>query len=229
MGCRRDDPATTRTFALGNSEAQALREPLWYAAKYGGYSGEHTFGSGAPLARDQWDTQNARGESIPDGNPDNYFFAAEPRQLEESLRRVFDAIIGQTSSGTAASVVANAREGVGAVFQALFEPVRRDTAGNEVAWIGSLHALWIDELGRLREDGNSNAMLDDFAADPVVEIFFDETNPTPENRRTRVRRFLGDPEDAETSVELVELTNLCLLYTSPSPRDRQKSRMPSSA
>ena len=25
------------------------------------------------------------------------------------------------------------------------------------------------------------------------------------------------------------LRNLCLLYTSPSPRDRQKSRMPSSA
>ena len=25
------------------------------------------------------------------------------------------------------------------------------------------------------------------------------------------------------------LSNLCLLYTSPSPRDRQKSRMPSSA
>ena len=28
---------------------------------------------------------------------------------------------------------------------------------------------------------------------------------------------------------LVVLTNVCLLYTSPSPRDRQKSRMPSSA
>ena len=26
-----------------------------------------------------------------------------------------------------------------------------------------------------------------------------------------------------------ELQNVCLLYTSPSPRDRQKSRMPSSA
>ena len=26
-----------------------------------------------------------------------------------------------------------------------------------------------------------------------------------------------------------KLTNVCLLYTSPSPRDRQKSRMPSSA
>ena len=32
--------------------------------------------------------------------------------------------------------------------------------------------------------------------------------------------FVGDP--------LEQLTN-CLLYTSPSPRDRQKSRMPSSA
>src|SRR5665213_4594248 len=28
---------------------------------------------------------------------------------------------------------------------------------------------------------------------------------------------------------LVEMGNCCLLYTSPSPRDRQKSRMPSSA
>ena len=29
--------------------------------------------------------------------------------------------------------------------------------------------------------------------------------------------------------ELVMRSNICLLYTSPSPRDRQKSRMPSSA
>ena len=29
--------------------------------------------------------------------------------------------------------------------------------------------------------------------------------------------------------ELIKLVNDCLLYTSPSPRDRQKSRMPSSA
>ena len=30
-------------------------------------------------------------------------------------------------------------------------------------------------------------------------------------------------------VALAEVTGTCLLYTSPSPRDRQKSRMPSSA
>ena len=34
---------------------------------------------------------------------------------------------------------------------------------------------------------------------------------------------------AATSVIRPALQNVCLLYTSPSPRDRQKSRMPSSA
>ena len=32
-----------------------------------------------------------------------------------------------------------------------------------------------------------------------------------------------------TSKERLDLYKTCLLYTSPSPRDRQKSRMPSSA
>ena len=35
--------------------------------------------------------------------------------------------------------------------------------------------------------------------------------------------------DEETDVTLVMDGRICLLYTSPSPRDRQKSRMPSSA
>lgn len=209
-GCRLSDPATTRTFDLGNSDAQLLKDPLWYAAKYGGFSGKHTYGSGTPLQQSQWDVLDAQGNPGPDGNPDNYFFAVEPRQLEDALRRVFNEIIGRTSSGTAASVVANAREGVGAVFQALFEPSRQDNSGREVEWIGTLHALWIDELGRLREDGNANRKLDDLATDPVVELFFDETNPIEENRRTRVRRFKGDP--AVVTAELDEIERLKTLW-----------------
>ena len=48
-----------------------------------------------------------------------------------------------------------------------------------------------------------------------------------------VRLMVGDDweritvEDAKKSKQ--ERDDLCLLYTSPSPRDRQKSRMPSSA
>ena len=36
-------------------------------------------------------------------------------------------------------------------------------------------------------------------------------------------------EDVKRQAEVVSQRGLCLLYTSPSPRDRQKSRMPSSA
>ena len=36
-------------------------------------------------------------------------------------------------------------------------------------------------------------------------------------------------EDFKELIEFIEKDELCLLYTSPSPRDRQKSRMPSSA
>ena len=36
-------------------------------------------------------------------------------------------------------------------------------------------------------------------------------------------------ENARRSMVEVELNNTCLLYTSPSPRDRTRSRMPSSA
>ena len=36
--------------------------------------------------------------------------------------------------------------------------------------------------------------------------------------------------DKETAMKVaIEMYGYCLLYTSPSPRDRQKSRMPSSA
>ena len=37
------------------------------------------------------------------------------------------------------------------------------------------------------------------------------------------------PPDAGEKIGLGGWCDLCLLYTSPSPRDRQKSRMPSSA
>ena len=48
---------------------------------------------------------------------------------------------------------------------------------------------------------------------------------SPQNGSMEVR-LAYDWSRTETPVELMEV---CLLYTSPSPRDRQKSRMPSSA
>ena len=84
--------------------------------------------------------------------------------------------------------------------------------------IGAIHALWtLDGLGKLDADTHRNALL--------------STNPVL--RRNAVRAL---PLDA-SGVDIIfqsgvindpDLTT-CLLYTSPSPRDRQKSRMPSSA
>ncbi|WP_420426943.1 pilus assembly protein [Algiphilus sp.] len=210
-GCALADGPSAHTYELGDSSAGLLKDPLWYAAKYGGFvkdPSKTASGRLAPLSTSQWDTENALGEPTPDGNPDNYFFAVEPRQLEDSLRRVFQEIVGQVASGTAAAVVANAREGEGAVYQALFEPNRTDANGNEVKWIGSLQALWVDNKGRLRED-NGDFKLGDFAEDPVVELFFDESSADASQQRTRVRRYSGDPaDDDSTIVELADLKPL---------------------
>ena len=44
---------------------------------------------------------------------------------------------------------------------------------------------------------------------------------------------LESRKDLQNSIEkyqnLIKLNNICLLYTSPSPRDKRQSRMPSSA
>ena len=42
----------------------------------------------------------------------------------------------------------------------------------------------------------------------------------------KFKKMVSPGDEIEISVKLDEV---CLLYTSPSPRDRQKSRMPSSA
>ena len=44
-----------------------------------------------------------------------------------------------------------------------------------------------------------------------------------------IAKRLGFKNIVSTEVEIIDEIYTCLLYTSPSPRDRQKSRMPSSA
>ena len=45
----------------------------------------------------------------------------------------------------------------------------------------------------------------------------------------KLRYQLDDPLFTRTGNELIPTPKACLLYTSPSPRDRTRSRMPSSA
>ncbi len=168
----------TRTFTAGTTGgATLLKNPLWYAAKWGGFRdsntptedinkngkldpGEDTNGNGAidfttaptPDLTDEWDADG-------DGDPDNYFYVVNALRLEEQLNKSFTAMLSRASSGTAASVISNSRSGEGAVYQSIFYPTRESDL-NELSWIGELHSLFVDSRGNLREDTDQDQTLD---------------------------------------------------------------------
>ncbi len=169
-------PEVSHTFTIDSGSPNRLLErPLWYAAKYGGFRDANN--NDRPDLQSEWDTSDIFGESGADGIPDNYFPIENPSQLPDALVRVFEqgGAVQRSASGTAAAVVANERQGIGAVFQALFEPTFTDTDGNTVAWSGSLHALFIDAEGFLREDGNGNGKLEGYDRDKVVELRYNQS------------------------------------------------------
>ena len=62
---------------------------------------------------------------------------------------------------------------------------------------------------------------------PVARMFF--TGQLDLNTSRKDLAWFSRSGLEMTEVDWAKLDNRCLLYTSPSPRDRQKSRMPSSA
>ncbi len=208
------DGVQSYTFRLASGAADVLEPPLYYAAKWGGFEdldGDGQFNN--PQSNAEWDVIDQQGNAAPngDGVPDNYFFVTNPAALEQSLGKIFENVIERVSSGTAAAVVANDQQGTGAVFQAFYDPVKNDGA-NSVDWIGSLHALWIDSKGFLREDsdsGGTKGVLDDYQTDKVIELFFDQ-----QAEKSKLRRFSSnqaDVFDESGSVEL-ELSELAPIW-----------------
>ncbi|SEP85134.1 type IV pilus assembly protein PilY1 [Ectothiorhodospira magna] len=98
LGCNNcgvGDPETSVTYTLGGDTAKLLREPLFYAAKWGGY--HKTGGMTFPDDVASWDRTG-------DGLPDNYFFAIDPARLAEGLTQAFDAIAQAATATTSAAV-----------------------------------------------------------------------------------------------------------------------------
>ena len=63
------------------------------------------------------------------------------------------------------------------------------------------------------------------ALDPLIKLLQDEVQEV----KVAAAYALGQIGNEKSGPALVNAFATCLLYTSPSPRDRQKSRMPSSA
>jgi type IV pilus assembly protein PilY1 len=173
------------------TSAALIKNPLFYAAKYGNFNdidgdGTPTYGGNIADSR-EWDILSLDGNEIPDGIPDNFIPVSNPGFLTVSLANIFKVISAKISSGTAAAVVANSSTGLGAVYQAYYHPSYTDSNGHSVSWGGVLHALFIDESGRFREDNGINGKLENTDTDYVIDIFYDQT---VQPNRTRFQRYL---------------------------------------
>ena len=78
-------------------------------------------------------------------------------------------------------------------------------------------------------------ILDDAVYDRLYRelLELEQNHPDLQRSDSPTQRVGGAPAEGFTSVEhrvgMLSLDNACLLYTSPSPRDVEESRMPSSA
>lgn len=100
-------PPHAATFIQGSSTASLLKNPLWYAAKYGGFTeSTPTAGTPEPDLTSEWDALiNATGTAGSDGIPDNYFDVKNPANLISAMASIFDA--ASQPDASAASVATN--------------------------------------------------------------------------------------------------------------------------
>lgn len=123
--CNVGDSATSKNFVLGTSGGSTLEQPLYYAAKWGGYSDD--------------DNGNAPDTAtIAASDPETYFYAIDPAELEASLSEALEIVAA--SAGSASSVATNStRLGTDTViYQALF---------NSSDWSGEVKALNLNSDG----------------------------------------------------------------------------------
>lgn len=124
--------ATTKSFSVGASTAQPLKEPLYYAAKWGGYSYDEekeALDNSANLD----DMVNSRDVY------NSYFYATDPWDLESSLRALFErAAAGIGVASSAATNSTRLTEG-SLLYQAMF---------NSADWSGTLKAWSIDPVSK---------------------------------------------------------------------------------
>ncbi|MFT7558446.1 MAG: type IV pilus assembly protein PilY1 [Flavobacteriales bacterium] len=171
---------TVQKFTASNVQSTSqINNPLWYAAKYGNFEENENAASsdpdapnGKPDLDSEWDTRLVNGEAGSDGIPDSYYPVSNPAHLVSALDRVFEDISNRVSAGSAAAVNAQTGSGEGAIYQAVYTPSLEGASSGRVTWIGELHGMFVDDAGRLREDGNEDGVLDD--SDDVLVLTFDE-------------------------------------------------------
>ncbi|HEU4623250.1 MAG TPA: PilC/PilY family type IV pilus protein [Steroidobacteraceae bacterium] len=124
---------STRTFTPGaTSGADLLKDPLWYAAKWGGFKDQDK--NGVPNLQDEWDENHT-------GDPSNYFLVTNALTLPAQLSKAFNEIIVRTSAAASASVNSGSVSSDTRVYQAKF------SSGD---WSGQLLSFPLNTDGTLK-------------------------------------------------------------------------------
>ncbi|WP_333785373.1 PilC/PilY family type IV pilus protein [Thermocrinis sp.] len=185
----------SRTFTVSGTTARQLKDPLWYAAKWGGF--DDVNGNNVPDLQSEWDKD---GNSV----PDTYFFVANPTKIEESLTKVFSDILSRASSGATVATLTSRASVSSVIVQPYFYPKYTTTDGKEISWIGFLRSFWVDTKQNLREDTITNKILNLVGAafDKIFMFFFDASS-----NETKVA-ILNQPDiSTSCSRELVKSFN----------------------
>ncbi|MBW2343623.1 MAG: hypothetical protein JRF53_06355, partial [Deltaproteobacteria bacterium] len=128
---------TTRTFDVGTTTAATLlKDPLWYAAKWGGFIDMDD--NDKPDQDSEWD-EDANGV------PDTYFYVVNPLKLEQQLNRSFTDILSRGVSHVAPVVSvdeANRTQSGDKLYMAFFRPMPDNY------WQGNLKKYGLDYLAR---------------------------------------------------------------------------------
>lgn len=123
--CQKGDAAKSVTYTLGASSAGVLKDPLYYAAKWGGYS--------EALAKSV--TPDLLTTKIQTTEPSTYFYATDPRELERSIRAAFAGVASSIGTASAVSTSSTRLTTDSSIYQALF---------NSEDWSGELKILTLN-------------------------------------------------------------------------------------
>lgn len=89
-------PTQARYFSPGTGSTTNLENPLWYAAKWGGFGDFNNASNSVP--------ENGKWDSGIRGTPDNYYLVTNASTLREQLTKAFNAITQGSSSVTSPTI-----------------------------------------------------------------------------------------------------------------------------
>lgn len=133
------------------------------------------------------------------------YYADDPNGFTSSLYGIFQNILSQVSSGTAASILNNSQGSGASLLQAMFYPSKTFDNSTKANWIGELQNLWyyVDpslQNSTVREDSNKNYRLD-LQSDKIVQFYFDLSQ-----NKTLVNRFSDNNGDGLADAALPDDT-----------------------